>query len=125
MRTFDPSTRNGWWTGSSPRVDMSFRELLEKGQIAEFPAMQLALGAIKGRIDRITVASLGTGGSEEEVPLVEILGTPPPFRGKGLEDSPPDPGWVNSAPPCAGFVAPIRPPATAPRAPGGEGPDPR
>jgi len=25
---------------------MSFRELLEKGQIAEFPAMQLALGAI-------------------------------------------------------------------------------
>ena len=27
---------------------MSFRELLEKGQIAEFPALQLALGAIKG-----------------------------------------------------------------------------
>ena len=38
---------------------MSFRELLEKGQIAEFPALQLALGAIKGRVDRLTVASIG------------------------------------------------------------------
>src|SRR5438046_3097965 len=45
---------------------MSFRELPEKGQIAEFPAMQLALGAIKGRISRITVASPGTGGSTEQ-----------------------------------------------------------
>src|SRR5256886_4698943 len=67
---------------------MSFRELLEKGQIAEFPAMQLALGAIKGRIDRITVASLGTGGSEGEVSLGVIPGTPPPFRVEVLEDSP-------------------------------------
>ena len=54
---------------------MSFRELLEKGQIAEFPALQLALGAIKGRVDRLTVASIGTGGSKEEYPLVEIGGT--------------------------------------------------
>src|SRR5438552_19012457 len=86
---------------------MSFRELLEKGQIAEFPAMQLALGAIKGRIDRITVASLGTGGSKEEFPLVDILGTPTAFRVKVLEDSPEYLDWLNSALLCAGFVEPI------------------
>src|SRR5437899_11093072 len=96
MRTSDPSTRNGWWTGSSPRDDMSFRELLEKGQIAEFPAMQLALGAIKGRIDRITVASLGTGGPKEEFPLVDILGTPTAFRVEVLEDTLEHRAWRNS-----------------------------
>src|SRR2546421_3766592 len=101
MRTSDPSTRNGWWTGSSPRVDVSFRELLEKGQIAEFPAMQLALGAIKGRIDRITVASLGTGGSEEGVPLIETLGAPPPFRLQAVQDSPGDLDWRKSPLPPA------------------------
>src|SRR5437899_7597853 len=94
---------------------MSFRELLEKGQIAEFPAMQLALGAIKGRIDRITVASLGTGGSKEEFPLVEILGTPTTFRIKVLEDSPEYLDWLNSALLCAGFVEPIGLTATARR----------
>src|SRR3989440_3781560 len=105
MRTSDPSTRNGWWTGSSPRVDMSFRELLEKGQIAEFPAMQLALGAIKGRIDRITVASLGTGGSKEEVPPLANLRTPPTLPHKGLADSPPDPDRLNTPPPPSGLLA--------------------
>ena len=59
---------------------MGFRELLEKGQIAEFPAMQLALGAIKGGVENIKVGSIGTGGSKEEYPLVEILGSPTSFR---------------------------------------------
>ncbi len=83
---------------------MSFRELLEKGQIAEFPALQLALGAIKGRVDRFTVASIGTGGSKEEYPLVEIQGTATSYQVKVLEDSPEYLDWLNSALLCAGFV---------------------
>ena len=86
---------------------MSFRELLEKGQIAEFPALQLALGAIKGRVDRLTVASIGTGGSKEEYPLVEIQGTATSYQVKVLEDSPEYLDWLNSALLCAGFVEPI------------------
>lgn len=85
---------------------MSFRELLQKGQIAEFPAMQLALGAIKDRVERITVASIGTGGSNQEYPLLEILGSPTSFRLKVLEDSPEYLDWLNSALLCAGFVEP-------------------
>jgi len=86
---------------------VSFRELLEKGQIAEFPALQLALGAIKGRVDRFTVASIGTGGSKEEYPLVEIGGTATSYQVKVLEDSPEYLDWLNSALLCAGFVEPI------------------
>jgi len=86
---------------------MSFRDLLEKGQIAEFPALQLALGAIKGHIDRITVASLGTGGSKEEFPLLEIPGSPTEYRLRVLEDSPEYLDWLNSALLCAGFVEPV------------------
>ena len=94
---------------------MSFRDLLEKGQIAEFPAMQLALGAIKGHVDTIKVGSIGTGGSREEFPLVEILGSPTSFRLKILEDSPEYLDWLNSALVCAGFVEPIGLTATARR----------
>src|SRR2546428_13130631 len=92
---------------------MSFRDLLEKGQIAEFPALQLALGAIKGHIDRITVASLGTGGSKEEFPLLEILGSATEYRLHVLEDSPEYLDWLNSALLCAGFVEPAGLPAIA------------
>src|SRR2546426_183152 len=106
-RTSAASRRNGWSTGCSRRSSVSFRELLEKGQIAEFPALQLALGAIKGRIDRLTVASIGTGGSKEEYPLVDILGTPTSYQVKVLEDSPEYLDWLNSALLCAGFVEPI------------------
>ncbi len=94
---------------------MSFRELLEKGQIAEFPALQLALGSIKGRIERLTVASLQPGGSREEFPLVEILGAPSGFHLKVLESSPDYLDWLNSALLCAGFVEPIGLTATARR----------
>jgi len=94
---------------------VSFRELLEKGQIAEFPALQLALGSIKGRVERITVASLQPGGSREEFPLVEILGTPTGFHLKVLESSPDYLDWLNSALLCAGFVEPIGLTATARR----------
>ncbi len=86
---------------------MSFRELLENGKIAEFPALQLALGAIKGRVDRIAVKSLGTGGSKEEFPLLEIHGSPTSYGIKVLEDSPEYLDWLNSALLCAGFVEPI------------------
>src|SRR6058998_2853437 len=106
-RTSAASMRSGWSTASSRRRDVSFRELLEKGQIAEFPALQLALGSIKGRVERITVASLQPGGSREEFPLVEILGTPTAFHLKVLESSPDYLDWLNSALLCAGFVEPI------------------
>src|SRR2546427_117468 len=106
-RTSAASRRNGWSTGCSRRPNVSFRELLEKGQIAEFPALQLALGAMKGRIDPLTVASIGTGGSKEEYPLVEIHGTPTSYQVKVLEDSPEYLDWLNSALLCAGFVEPI------------------
>jgi hypothetical protein len=94
---------------------MSFRELLDRGQIAEFPAMQLALSAVKGKIDKITVGSLGTGGSKEEFPLVEILGSPTAFRLRVLEDSPEYLDWLNSALRCAGYVEPVGLTATARR----------
>src|SRR5205823_6592749 len=114
-KTFGSSTRSGWSTASSRRPDVSFRELLEKGQIAEFPALQLALGSIKGRIERLTVASLQPGGSREEFPLVEILGAPSGFHLKVLESSPDYLDWLNSALLCAGFVEPIGLTATARR----------
>ena len=86
---------------------MSFRELLGKGLIAEFPALQLALGAIKGRVGHLSVMSLGTGGSKEEYPLLEITGSPTSYRLKVLEDSPDYLDWLNSALLCAGFAEPI------------------
>src|SRR3989475_10720233 len=106
-RTSAASTRSGWSTGSSRRPSVSFRELLEKGQIAEFPALQLALGAMRGRVDRLTVASIGTGGSKEEYPLVEIQGTATSYQVKVLEDSSEYLDWLNSALLCAGFGEPI------------------
>jgi len=68
---------------------VTFRELLEKGQIAEFPTMQLALGAIKGRIDRMTVKSLGPG-SKEEYPIVDIVGC-----SRAIPTT-----WIGSTRPC-------------------------
>src|SRR2546425_10592300 len=106
-RTSAGSTRSGWSTGSSRRPSVSFRELLEKGQIVEFPALQLALGAIKGRVDRFTVASIGTGGSKEGDPLVEIQGTGASYQVKGLEDSPEYLDWLKSALLGAGLVEAI------------------
>src|SRR2546429_8328024 len=106
-RTSAASMRSGWSTGSSRRPSVSFRELLEKGQIAEFPALQLALGAIKGRVDRLTVASIGTGGSKEEYPLVEIQGTATSYQVKVLEDSSEYLDWLNSALLFPAFFEPI------------------
>jgi len=85
---------------------LTFRELLEKGQIAEFPTMQLALGAIKGRIDRMTVKSLGPG-SKEEYPIVDIVGSPTEYRVKVLENNPDYLDWLNSSLLSAGIVEPI------------------
>ena len=94
---------------------MSFRELLDKGQIAEFPALQLALAAIKDKVDRITVKSIGTGGSKEEFPLLEVHGPSTAYRIKVLEDSPDYLDWLNSALLCAGFVEPTAITTTARR----------
>ena len=85
---------------------MGFRDLLEKGQIAQFPALQLALGAIKGQVERLTVKSLGPG-SKEEFPIVDIVGSPTEYRIRVLESNPDYLDWLNSSLLCAGFVEPI------------------
>lgn len=69
--------------------------------------MQLALAAIKTHIDSITISSLGTSGSKEEYPLVEVHGPPTGFRVKVLEDSPEYLDWLNSSILRAGFAEPI------------------
>src|SRR6266571_1354038 len=68
--------------------------------------MQLALGAIKGRIDRMTVKSLGPG-SKEEYPIVDIVGSPTEYRLKVLESNPDYLDWLNSSLLSAGIVEPI------------------
>jgi hypothetical protein len=85
---------------------VGFRELLGGGQIAEFPTLQLALGAIKGHVERITVQSLGPG-SKEEYPIVDIVGSPTEYRIRILESKPDYLDWLNTALLCAGYVEPI------------------
>jgi len=85
---------------------MGFQELLAGGEIAEFPTLQLALGAIKGQVDRITVKSLGPG-SKEEYPIVDLVGAPTEYRIRVLESKPDYLDWLNTALLCAGYVEPI------------------
>ncbi len=85
---------------------MSFREILEKGQIADFPTLQLALGAIKGRIERLTFKSLGPS-SKEEYPIIDVVGSPTQYTVKVLESNPDYLDWLNSSLLCAGIVEPI------------------
>lgn len=86
---------------------MGFRDLIEKGQLVEFPSLQLALGAIKGGVDCLTVKSLGTGGSKDEYPIADLVGDPTDFRLRVLEGNPDYLDWLNTALMCAGFVEPI------------------
>lgn len=86
---------------------MSFQELLKKGDVVDFPILQLALAAVKGRVDRIAVRSRGFGvGDKEDVPLLEILGSPDRFRVRILNDDKEYLDWLNSALLCAGMVEP-------------------
>lgn len=85
----------------------SFRGLIEKGEVVDFPILQLAVAAIKGHVDRITVRSRGFGGGDkEDVPLLEITGPPTRYRLRVLADGPDYLDWLNSALLCSGFVEP-------------------
>lgn len=87
---------------------MSFRGLLEAGEVVDFPVLQLALASIKARVDRLTVRALGFGGSEkkEDEPLLEIAGPPTRFGVRVLNDDVEYLDWLNSALLCSGFVEP-------------------
>ena len=86
---------------------MTFVGLVEKGEVVDFPILQLVTAAVKGRVDRITVRSRGFGGGEkEDVPLVEITGPPTRFKLKVLAEGSEYLDWLNSALLCSGFVEP-------------------
>lgn len=86
---------------------MSFQSLIEKGEVVDFPILQLALAAIKGRADRISVRSRGFGGGEkEDVPLLDITGPPARFRVQVQNDDKEYLDWLNSALLCSGLVEP-------------------
>jgi hypothetical protein len=87
---------------------VSLQGLVGRGEIVEFPVLQLALAAIKGRADPIIVRSLGFGGGEkEDAPLLEIRGSPTSFRLRLLSDSADYLDWINSALLRAGMVEPV------------------
>src|SRR6266704_2815452 len=68
--------------------------------------MQLALGAIKGRTERMSVKALGPGWKEEYL-IVDIVGSPTEYRLKVLENNPDYLDWLNSSLLSAGIVEPI------------------
>ncbi len=87
---------------------MADRTVLEKNQVVEFPILQLALAAVKHRVDLLTVRSLGfSGGGEEDVPLVEVRGTPNGFRLHVLTDKGDYLDWLDGALLRAGMVEPV------------------
>ncbi len=87
---------------------MADRGLLEKNSVAEFPILQLALGAIKAKVDPLTVRSLGfSGGGEEDVPLVEVRGAPNAFRLRVVTDKADYLDWLDGALLRAGMVEPV------------------
>ena len=87
---------------------MTVRGLVEKGEILEFPVLQLALAAIKGRAEPLAVRSLGFGGGDrEDVPLLEIHGSPTAFRVRVSSENPEYLDWVNSALLRAGLIEPV------------------
>jgi PIN domain-containing protein len=82
-------------------------DFLEKNQVVEFPILQLALAAIKGRVDVLTLRSLGfSAGEGEDVPLVEIRGSPNAFRLRILAEQGDYLDWLNGALLRAGMVEP-------------------
>ncbi len=85
---------------------MALGGLVEKNQVIEFPVLQLALAAIKHRVDTLTVRSLGFAGSEEDVPLAEVRGTPSAFRLRVLTENKEYLDWMNGALLRAGMVEP-------------------
>ncbi len=87
---------------------MADRGLLEKNQVVEFPILQLALAAVKQRVDPLTVRSLGfSGGEEEDVPVLEVRGNPNAFRLRVLTDKPDYLDWLDGALLRAGMVEPV------------------
>ncbi|HYM40187.1 MAG TPA: PIN domain-containing protein [Thermoplasmata archaeon] len=86
---------------------MAVHGLLEKNQVVEFPVLQLALAAVKARVDPLTVRSLGSAGQDEDVPLLEIRGPPTEFRVRVLTDKPDYLDWLNAALLRAGVVEPV------------------
>ncbi len=87
---------------------MTVRGLVEKGEILEFPILQLALAAIKGHADPMAVRSLGfSGGEREDAPLVEIHGDPNAFRVRVTSENPEYLDWINSALLRAGLIEPV------------------
>lgn len=84
------------------------RLLVEKNEIVEFPILQLALAAAKHHADPVTVRSLGfSGGDEEDVPLLEIRGSPGAFRLKVLTDKADYLDWLAGALLRAGMLEPV------------------
>lgn len=95
---------------------MAFRELIEKGQVVDYPILQLALAAAKARADRLTVRCLGFGGGDkEDAPLLEITGSPTSFGLRVLSDDLEYLDWLNNALMCSGYVEPGGLPALARR----------
>lgn len=87
---------------------MSDQGLLEKNQVVEFPILQLVLGAVKNRVDPLTVRSLGfSAGEEEDVPLLEIRGSPNAFHLRVLTDKGDYLDWLDGALLRAGMVEPV------------------
>ncbi len=87
---------------------MAERDLFEKNQVVEFPILQLSLAAAKARVDPLTIRSLGfSGGDEEDVPLVEVRGSPNAFRLRILTDSGDYLDWLDGALLRAGMVEPV------------------
>ncbi len=87
---------------------MAEEALFEKNQIVEFPVLQLSLAAVLARVGSVTARSLGfSGGGEEDVPLVEIRGSPGAFRVRVLTDNSEYLDWLVGALLRAGLVEPV------------------
>ncbi len=81
--------------------------LIEKNQVVEFPVAQLALAVLKASVESVTLRSLGFVGADEDVPLVEIHGSPSDFRLRVLTDKADYLDWLNGALLRAGMVEPV------------------
>ncbi len=86
---------------------MAVHGLFERNQVVEFPILQLAVAALKNRIDPLVIRSLGFAGAEEDVPLLEIRGPPTDFRLRVLTDKSEYLDWINGALLRAGMVEPV------------------
>ena len=87
---------------------MTVRGLIEKNQVVEFPVLQLALAALKGHAETVTVHSLGfTGGDEEDVPLLEVHGSPNAFHLRILAERADYLDWLNGALLRSGMAEPV------------------